>query len=307
MKYTALLFIASMALSFSACSLDEQLKPSDDLHVIVMESADTVRPLPGDTIQFKILASTNSGYLERLEIIDKTFDFDVIPEDITFSMVDISKDTLYLDENGYFSRPVKTVMILYPFAVPKDYSMVGDVLGMTFQVSNDQGKTATVTSCFKVGNTQKRTLFSIRNGYFYGCVNNRSYQTTDSTFIKNKENIDLLGYWDETTSKFNLLSPTSDKAVEVMTDLLANSNIEYVRDSMLTTTFIPCSIPFDSFNDNHYDRLDFSQGTDVIEVEADDVIAYRNSLGRRCVLHFTYTSAISTSVYAKHEYIISGE
>ncbi len=304
MKNYIYLFIFTIVLSLGACSLDEQLKLSDNIHVIVMESADTVRPLPGDTIQFKILASTNIGYLEQLEILDKTFDFDVMPEDITFSMIDLSKDTLYLDENGYFSRPVKTLMILYPFAVPKDNSMIGDVLGMTFRVSNTEGKSSTVSSCFKVSNTKERSLFAIRDKYFYGCESNASYRSTDSTFIKNKKRIDLFAYYDQTTSKFTLVSPSSDKAALIMKEVLEGRNIEYVQDSMLTTSFISCPISFNSFNDNHYDQLDFNQGSDFIEVEAGDVIAYRNSLGRRCVLNFTWTSAVSASVEAKHEFII---
>ena len=198
-------------------------------------------------------------------------------------------------------------MILYPFAVPDDNSMVGDILGMTFRISNDQGKSSTVTSCFKVGNLVTRSLFSLYNERFYGCVNNQNYLATDSSFIKNKKNIDLLLYYDETTSKLNLISPNSDKAVEVMTEILADSEIEYVRDSMLSTTFIPCPIPFDSFNDNHVEKLDFTNGTESIEVEAGDVIAYKNSLGRRCIINFTYTSANNSSAEAKHEYVIVEE
>lgn len=298
--------ITTIVLLFEACSLDDQLAPSDKVNVIIMESADTVRPLPGDTIQFKFLASTNAGSLERVEIIDKTFDFDVMPNDASFAMVDLTKDTLYLDENGYFSRPINTVMVFYPFAVPKDYSMVGEVLGMTFRVSNSEGKSGTVTSCFKVGNTKSRTQLAIPNKDFYGCESHRSYASDDSTFIKNKKAIDFLSFYDDAAGKYYMISPTSDKAVELMADILKDSEITYNRDSMLSTTFIHTDISYDRINDNMMNQLDFSQGTDVIEVANGDIIAYRNSLGRRCVVRalvYNFTQRVE----AKHDFVIMEE
>lgn len=299
--------ILTSVLLFGACSIDQQLAPSDGVNVIIMESTDTVRPLPGDTIQFKFLASTNSGSLKRVEIIDKTFDFDVMPSDATFSMVDLTKDTLYLDENGYFSRPINTVMVFYPFAVPKDNSMVGDVLGMTFRVSNTEGKSGTVTSCFKVGNIQTRSQFTMTSGYFYGCEENRSYRSFDSTFVKNAKKIDFLSYWDEETEQYYFMSPTSEKAIEFMNDTLQGKDIEYVRDSMLTTTFIECPIEFNQINDNTINQLDFSQGTDVISFPAqttNTVIAYKNSAGRRCVLQLLIYD-FTQRWEAKHDFVIT--
>lgn len=301
--------ITSAALLFGACSIDNQLAPSDDVHVIVMESADTVRPLPGDTIQFKFLASTNVGSLERVEIIDKTFDFDVMPSDATFAMVDLTKDSLYLDNNGYFSRPINTVMVFYPFAVPKDNSMIGDILGMTFRVSNTEGKSGTVTSYFKLGNLKTREQFTHTSGYFYGCEEHRSYKSYDSTFIKNAKKIDFLSYWDDETQKCYFISPTSDKAVEFMNDTLQKKNIEYVRDSMMTTTFIQCPMDFADINDNTINQLDFSQGTDMLEFPTnttDAVIAYKNSAGRRCVLKLLIYD-FTQRWEAKHDFVITVE
>ncbi len=301
--------ITSAALLFGACSIDNQLAPSDDVHVIIMESADTVRPLPGDTIQFKFLASTNVGSLEKVEIIDKSFDFDVMPSDASFAMVDLTKDTLYLDEHGYFSRPINTVMVFYPFAVPKDNSMVGDVLSMTFQVSNTEGKTGTVTSCFKVGNIQTRGQFTHTSGYFYGCEANRAYKSDDSTFIKNAKKIDFLCYWDKETQKCYFINPTSEKAIEYMDTKLEGTGIEYERDSMLTTTFIECPMDFSDINDNTINQLDFSQGVDVLEFPTNTtsaVIAYKNSAGRRCVLKLLIYD-FTQRWEAKHDFVIIEE
>ena len=308
MKNTKLI-IAGATLLLGACSVDTQLAPSDDVNVIIMESADTVRPLPGDTIQFKFLASTNVGSLERVEIIDKTFDFDVMPSDATFSMVDLTKDTLYLDENGYFSRPIKTVMVFYPFAVPKDNSMVGDVLGMTFRVTSTEGKSGTVSSQFKVGNLKTRAQFTHSQGNFYGCEQNRSYRSDDSTFIKNAKKIDFLCYWDDATQKCYFVNPTSDEAAEYMSTRLEGTGIEYERDSMLTTTFIECPMDFTDINDNTIGQLDFSKGTDVISfptATTDAVIAYKNSAGRRCVLKLLIYN-FTQRWEAKHDFVIMEE
>ena len=273
--------ITSAALLFGACSIDNQLAPSDDVHVIIMESADTVRPLPGDTIQFKFLASTNVGSLEKVEIIDKSF----------------------------FSRPINTVMVFYPFAVPKDNSMVGDVLSMTFRVSNTEGKTGTVTSCFKVGNIQTRGQFTHTSGYFYGCEANRAYKSDDSTFIKNAKKIDFLCYWDKETQKCYFINPTSEKAIEYMDTKLEGTGIEYERDSMLTTTFIECPMDFSDINDNTINQLDFSQGVDVLEFPTNTtsaVIAYKNSAGRRCVLKLLIYD-FTQRWEAKHDFVIIEE
>ena len=305
MKNIALL-LTTIVLSFGACSIDHQLEPSDKVNVIIMESADTVRPLPGDTIQFKFLASTNVGSLERVEIIDKTFDFDVMPSDASFAMVDLSKDTLYLDENGYFSRPIKTVMVFFPFAVPKDNSMIGDVLGMTFRVTSTEGESGTVTSCFKVGNLQSRSQFTMTSGYFYGCEENRAYRSYDSTFIKNEKKIDFLSYWDEEDQLYYFMSPTSEKALEFMNDTLQGKDITFVQDSMLSTTFIECPMDLAEINDNTINQLDFSQGTDVISFPSgttNAVIAYRNSAGRRCVLSLLIYD-FTQRWEAKHDFII---
>ena len=118
-----LIYIGIFCFLFMACSLDDVLKTSDKVNVEIMESTDTVRPLPGDTISFKFLLSTNGGTLKRLEITDKTFDFDVVPENIRFAMVDTSLK-LSLDANGYFSRPVSTVLVMYPMVVPFCYEII---------------------------------------------------------------------------------------------------------------------------------------------------------------------------------------
>ena len=52
-----------------ACSLGDVLEPSDGVSMALMETVDTVVALPGDTISFKFIASTNGAALRRIEIV----------------------------------------------------------------------------------------------------------------------------------------------------------------------------------------------------------------------------------------------
>ena len=55
--FQALIIVSLMA----ACSLGEVLEPSDGVNMALMETVDTVVAIPGDTISFKFIASTNTG------------------------------------------------------------------------------------------------------------------------------------------------------------------------------------------------------------------------------------------------------
>lgn len=53
--FQALIIVSLMA----ACSLGDVLEPSDGVNMALMETVDTVVAIPGDTISFKFIASTN--------------------------------------------------------------------------------------------------------------------------------------------------------------------------------------------------------------------------------------------------------
>ena len=145
-----------------ACSLGDVLEPSDGVSMALMETVDTVVALPGDTISFKFIASTNGAALRRIEIVEKSHDFNELKDSIRFALVDETLE-LTVDEEGYLSRPVSSVMMIYPVIVPNDKTIVGEVLSMAFKAYNDKGKSGSIKSSFKIVN------FGTRAGY--GCIN----------------------------------------------------------------------------------------------------------------------------------------
>lgn len=305
-----------VAILLIACSLNDVLKPSDEVHVIIMEAVDTVRPLPGDTISFKFLASVNSGSLKRVEIIDKTVDFDIVPKDAKFALVDQTQE-LSLDSNGYFSRPVSTVMVMFPMAIPKDPDIIGTMFGMTFRVTGVNDKTGTVSSFFKVGNckteTSRPTIYSgIYNPRYavvgYSSATNRTYN--QDAIWKNKKIIDMFIYADAKTKKWYYMSPSSSKAI----GLLAENNIKWDTDSIKTTHFVKMDkynyTNFGLISDNELNGMDLSQAKDVIEldgVKCRDVIGYVTNHNRRCALSPDIYSLQYHSFGVKHSFLVKGE
>lgn len=86
-----------------ACSLGDVLEPSDGVNMALMETVDTVVALPGDTISFKFIASTNGATLRRIEIAEKSHDFNELKDSIRFALVDETLE-LTVDEEGYLSQ-----------------------------------------------------------------------------------------------------------------------------------------------------------------------------------------------------------
>ena len=111
--FQALIIVSLMA----ACSLGDVLEPSDGVNMALMETVDTVVAIPGDTISFKFIASTNGATLRRIEIVEKSHDFNELKDSIRFALVDETLE-LTVDEEGYLSRPVSTAVSYTHLTLP---------------------------------------------------------------------------------------------------------------------------------------------------------------------------------------------
>lgn len=87
--------------------------------------------------KFQIYSINQRGNLRRIEIAEKSHDFNELKDSIRFALVDETLE-LTVDEEGYLSRPVSSVMLIYPVIVPNDKEIVGEVLSMTFKAYNEQ-------------------------------------------------------------------------------------------------------------------------------------------------------------------------
>ena len=182
-----------------ACSLGDVLEPSDGVSMALMETVDTVVALPGDTISFKFIASTNGAALRRIEIVEKSHDFNELKDSIRFALVDETLE-LTVDEEGYLSRPVSSVMMIYPVIVPNDKTIVGEVLSMAFKAYNDKGKSGSIKSSFKIVNYVRNTswlwLYKLagktQGSMFFNPAKYKVY--SNSSFGTHKDEIDVAAY-----------------------------------------------------------------------------------------------------------------
>ena len=83
MKTNILLLFVWMGLLTACNSIDDVLKPSDDIYISILETQDTVRVVPGDTISFHFMVTTNNGSVRRVEVLANDALFEGHPEKMT--------------------------------------------------------------------------------------------------------------------------------------------------------------------------------------------------------------------------------
>ena len=283
-----------------ACSVDKQLddSASNEFKVMMMETADTVKwAIPGDTIYMKVFASISSGNLSRLEIVEQNFETNNPISQFSFTCIDSSK-TLTIDENGYLSRPVSTMMAYYPVVIPEEPESLGQILSMAFKVTAEDGRSETIQTNYEVSNFAiEEEEADLLNCRFYSSENHEAYDK--SNYLEHKADIDWISYRNDENIWY-ILSPSSKKAAEVLTDSIIN----YPREEMLTTKFIVLDKEYDEITESDLDALDFTEGEEILQIENGMVIGYVNSRGRRCIINIT-TSANSISLESVHDFYIT--
>lgn len=287
---------------FAACSLNDVLEPSDGVNMALMETVDTVVALPGDTISFKFIASTNGATLRRIEIVEKSHDFNELKDSIRFALVDETLE-LTLDEEGNLSRPVSTAMLIYPVIVPNDKSIVGEILSMTFKAYNDKGKSGSIKSCFKIVNYVRNTswlwLYKLagktQGSMFFNPAKYKAY--SNSSYVKNKDEIDVAAYT-ANDGKHYFLNPASEETQA----LFVADGMAYDASTMRTTKFIQLDdVNFDLAGDAELERMDFSNPQNKVEVTTGSVIGFENQDGRRGILNVKISSSIYPTIQCKFQ------
>ena len=285
-----------------ACSLGDVLEPSDGVSMALMETVDTVVALPGDTISFKFIASTNEATLRRIKIVEKSHDFNELKDSIRFALVDETLE-LTVDEEGYLSRPVSTVMMIYPVIVPNDKAIVGEVLSMTFKAYNDKGKSGSIKSSFKIVNYVRNTswlwLYKLagktQGSMFFNPAKYKAY--SNNTYGTHKDEIDVAAYT-ANDGKHYFLNP-ADKETQA---LFVADGMHYDASSMRTTKFIPLDdVNFDLAGDAELEQMDFSKAVNKVEVTTGSVIGFENQDGRRGIMNVKISSSIYPTIQCKFQ------
>lgn len=287
-----------------ACSLGDVLEPSDGVNMALMETVDTVVALPGDTISFKFIASTNGATLRRIEIAEKSHDFNELKDSIRFALVDETLE-LTVDEEGYLSRPVSTVMLIYPVIVPNDKEIVGEVLSMTFKAYNDKGKSGSIKSSFKIVNYIRNTswlwLYKLagktQGSMFFNPAKYKTY--SNSNYVTHKDEIDVAAYT-AGDGKHYFLNPANEETQ----NLFVADGMDYDASTMRTTKFILLNdVNFNLAGDSELEQMDFSKAVDKVEVTTGSVIGFENQDGRRGILNVKISSSIYPTIQCKFQAI----
>lgn len=281
--YTGALLLSAICFS---CSINNVLEPSDDVKIAIMETVDTVRTVPGDTVSFKFIASTSKGALKRIEISGQEGNFTPLTDSVKFALVDQNIE-LTIDDQGYLSRPVSTVMMIYPVIMDNNTSMLGQMVGVTFRITNDSGKSGDANIRFQVVNYRGYTTWTWFYKYFekksgtcfYDPYNHKSYSAT--TFEKAKDKVELVA-----VSDANGVNYCVDPKLPETEALLKADGFSYQASEMHETVMYKVNgVDFDSFVDSDFDKLDFSQALHKVTMEQDDIIAFRSSNGRKGILN----------------------
>ena len=193
-KILSLLMLTACILA--ACtSVDDTLKPSDDIYVSVLETQDTVRVIPGDTVHFHFMVSTNNGAITRIEFVSDESIIEGHPEKMTFSLIDTTM-VLTADTEGYLSREVSSLIVDYPCYVKSNPAILGNTQQITFRATNKQGNRGENYIRFRGYNTKKySTRVTILDNYsakgksrFFSLPNYRAY--TENSFLREDTVID---------------------------------------------------------------------------------------------------------------------
>lgn len=280
------LILIYMTVFFTACSIDDVLKPANQINIALMETVDTVKAVPGSNINFKFIASTNLGKIVRIEIEEKSHPFDVTLDSMNFTLVDQSLE-LTIDSLGFLSRPVSTVMALFPMTVPKNDEYVGETLSMQFKVTDDQNNVARVRPCFRIVNIKTNNPFwfyrapSGDRAMFYGFDDNGKDQSFRSPYGE-EDNIDMIVATDLNKKTF-VLNPLARSTEEFMHTL--SYYTYYECESMRKTVFMKLSdCNFEKVDDVFIEKLDFSKVEDQLQLEDKDVFAFMTQEGKKGIV-----------------------
>lgn len=296
----------------ASCSVDEVMKLKSNLNVILLETIELPEKHVGDTIRFKVFAGTND-VIERMEITNATHDFSkmLLEQGIYYEIID---DTLYTDANGYFNRPVSSVVVNYPIIVGRE--LLEQVVGLDFTFYTNKGVSGSARAQMKIINymlySDKKDVYGMitkdettdpiswaftGTPFYASGVNLTCYLDFMTREPSGKEGAiegeELIKYIDlfqlqeytptDTVNRF--YSPDHIKVQEVADYF----GMTYDHQKMRHTIFmmLPEEFNFDTAEDPEIDALDFTNATDVVVFEYNRNVAFLTQEGYKGVMRIT--------------------
>ena len=210
-------------------------------------------------------------------------------DSIRYALTDDSQG-LSVDEEGYFSRPVSTVMLICPIVIDSTNKVVGSRVMAKFEVENSVGKATVVQMFFKIVNYTRRdnwTYFYYSYYPFYNLEEHRAnrYSLNDKTTLIAREE----------GGKHYCMNPAAEKTKKFIStdkafldrygkpkfdvDAIKLQNVKLMK---LTDA------DFSTFDDEDFAALDFSQAVDEVEMADGDVIAFQTPDKRKGLINVSY-------------------
>lgn len=212
------LFMCVLGLLSGSCSMDDVLDSNEDLNVSVIETNNPIKAEPGDTVFFRFVASTSKGEISRVRISSED-GIQAVVGKTSFALID-EKLELSLNQDGYFSRAVSTVLVTYPLVIPDDPSLRGKSLFADLTVTRDDGETKSLNQEFEIikyiNNRYGIPMSGKNAAWLYDPTEDVVYDMTD--YRGHLGAIDLILYVDG-SSKYYCLNPAAAETETIMQEL----------------------------------------------------------------------------------------
>lgn len=282
-QYYYLALSISLVLMLGACKKDT-FKAKTEFAPSVA-SLQIIEPEPivaGENGSFPVIASTNGAPFTKFSV-DHLSDF----EGSTVQTTVLVPDDITVDANGNFSRPASTIVLKYPM---KATTKGGDILKARFNFTDQTGKTISTEASklvvnFRTNNT-KRYFYSTTPWYNFNTGTSYSKVSIFTAAEDIRNNLEV--YWVMKTGQVHYMcSPNSDETAASFA-----GDARYVRDNMHHTRFIKLeNIQITDVNDEVLEGMNFTNSTDVIELENNGLYGVLLQDGRKAVVFATKYSA----------------
>lgn len=173
MKTIYSIIIGFVAMTLVACTdASNTLEVEDRISVSTLETIDTIKVVPNDTIRFRFLVSSTGSPIKNIDLDVNEEVVEKLPAHSTFAIYD-AENPLTMDEAGNLSRDINTVIVEYAVAVKENPAVMEDAFKATLLATSQSGKQSSNYVHFK-GNNSRRwsTDLRLQTGYYTNATQN---------------------------------------------------------------------------------------------------------------------------------------
>lgn len=281
------IWMSAALLALGSCSTDKVLDKGDGLYLTVADINPVIKAEPGDTVVFKFVASTSGGVLDKVEITSGD-GIRPLGDKTSFAFVD---GELFLDEEGRFSRPVSSVLVLYPLVIPDNPELRGRHVSAELKVTRDDGKSIKLTQAFEIlryiNNFQGVPIAGKGEVLLYNPTDDIVYDAEN--YKGHESSVDLVFYVDTASSpRYHCLNPAAPETEKVMR---AFGYPDYDAREMNATRFMAAgTLDFAKADEEDLAALTLEEGQDWITLANNAIGKFVTSDGRKGLVKLQYKS-----------------